>query len=127
MCPAYQSAKANYLIRAFQPFEEYRNSDILLSFCRVHALCINFQFFHSFLGTFNVELALARQPGEGCRCDGFCIDFKVAAQVLAIVASSEAICSQRDQSSTKPRRQLVWNCLKVISGRNNWPFSLCVL
>src|ERR1035438_3829476 len=54
-----------------------------------------------------VKFAVARQAGQRRGRYRFGIDLEVPAQVLAIVAASEAIGAQRLHPPGKPRRQLV--------------------
>ena len=47
----------------------------------------------------HVELAFACELGQGCGDDRFCVDLKVGAQVLAVVAAAEAVGAEGDQTA----------------------------
>src|SRR4051794_28658546 len=67
-------------------------------------------------GLLGVKFAIAGEPRERGGDDGFGIDFEMAAEVLAIVAASEAIGAERFEAAGQPWGDLVGDRLHVIAG-----------
>jgi hypothetical protein len=70
----------------------------ILSF-RIHA-----EFTQRFRGACRVEFPVARKPGKRRSCDRFRVHLEEPAQMLAILAASEAVRSEAHQTSLEPRR-----------------------
>ena len=71
------------------------------------------------LGDLRFDCAVASEFGERGGDDGGGVDFKVAAEVLAVVAAAEAIRAERDEAAAEPRREAIWQRLHVIAGGND--------
>ncbi len=66
--------------------------------CRVCCFGVDPQVCESLLHDLRFQHAFAHQFGERGGDDAFGVDFKVAAQMLAIVGAAEAVGAERDET-----------------------------
>ena len=92
---------------------------ILLPLGWIANLRIDSEFKEGCLRFARVILPISCQLGKRRRNNRLRIHLKVPPQMFAIVASSEPVRTQRNQSRKEPRCKLIGHRLHVVTGRND--------